>query len=137
LCEIPVVKEADIMWFWWFMFICDLLIPLLMIICGRMLWKNPPKSINGIIGYRTPRSMKNMDTWNFAHDYCGRLWWKMGWIMLIPSIMVQLPFYNSADNTIGMVGGILCTVQCVILIVSIVPTETALRRNFTDEGTRR
>jgi hypothetical protein len=81
--------------------------------------------------------MENMDTWNFAHDYCGRLWWKIGLIMLIPSIIVQLPFYNSADNTIGLVGGILCTVQCVILIVSIFPTETALKRYFTDEGTRR
>jgi uncharacterized membrane protein len=108
-----------------------------MIVCGRMMWKNPPKSINGIIGYRTSRSMKNMDTWKFAHDYCGRLWWKMGWIMLIPSIIIQLPIYNSADNTIGMVGGILCTVQCVFLIISIFPTETALRKNFTDEGIRR
>jgi uncharacterized membrane protein len=122
------------MWFWWFMFICDLLIPLVMIICGRMMWKNPPKRINSIIGYRTSRSMKNMDTWNFAHDYCGRLWWKMGWIVLIPSIIVQLPFYGSLVSTIGIVGGILCTVQCVILIVSIFPTEMALRRNFTDEG---
>jgi uncharacterized membrane protein len=125
------------MWFWWFMFICDLLIPLLMIICGRMMWKKPPKSINSITGYRTSRSMKNTDTWNFAHDYCGRLWWKMGWIMLIPSIIVPLPFYNSLANTIGIVGGILCTVQCVMMVVSMIPTETALKRNFTDEGMRR
>ncbi|MBO5057040.1 MAG: SdpI family protein [Lachnospiraceae bacterium] len=62
------------MWFWWFMFVCDLLIPVFMIICGRMMWKNSPKSINGIIGYRTTRSMQNKDTWRFAHDYCGRLW---------------------------------------------------------------
>jgi hypothetical protein len=81
--------------------------------------------------------MKNIDTWKFAHDYCGRLWWKMGWIMLMPSIIVQLPFYNSSVSTIGIVGGILCTVQGVIMIVSIIPTETALKRNFTDEGIRR
>jgi uncharacterized membrane protein len=122
------------MWFWWFMFICDLLIPLLMILCGRMMWKNPPKSINGIIGYRTSRSMKNMDTWKFAHDYCGRLWWKIGWVMLIPSIIIQLPFYNSSVDTIGMVCGILCAVQCVFLVGSIIPTEIALRRKFTDDG---
>ena len=125
------------MWFWWFMFVCDLLIPVLMIVCGKMMWKHSPKNINGIIGYRTTRSMKNMDTWKFAHDYCGRLWWKIGWIMLIPSIIVQFPFFNSDDNMIGVVGVILCTIQCVILIISIFPTERALKRNFTDDGTRR
>ena len=129
--------EVYLMWFWWFMFVCNLLIPVLMIVCGKMMWKHAPKNINGIIGYRTTRSMKNMDTWKFAHDYCGRLWWKIGWIMLIPSIIVQFPFFNSDDNMIGVVGGILCTIQCVILIISIFPTERALKRNFTDDGTRR
>lgn len=46
------------MWFWWFMFICDLMIPIVMIIAGRMMWKHCPKSINGIVGYRTTLSMK-------------------------------------------------------------------------------
>ena len=39
--------------------------------------KYPPKEINGIIGYRTTMSRKNMDTWKFAHDYCGKLWLKL------------------------------------------------------------
>ena len=52
------------MWFWWFMFICDLIIPVVMVIGGRMMWKHCPKHINGMSGYRTTRSMKNMDTWN-------------------------------------------------------------------------
>lgn len=119
------------MGFWWFMFLCDLLIPFIMIISGRMMWKHPPKSINAVMGYRTKRSMKNMDTWNFAHDHCGRLWWRIGWAMLIPSAVIQLPFYNSSENVIGTVGGILCTIQCLALIVSIFPTEIALKRNFT------
>lgn len=125
------------MWFWWFMFVGDLLIPALMIGCGRMMWKHAPLNVNGIIGYRTKRSMRNLDTWKFAHDYCGRLWWKIGWIMLIPSAIVHFPFYNSSENEIGIVGCILCTIQCVVLIVSIFPTEWALKRNFTNEGLRK
>lgn len=54
--------------------------------------------------------MKNMDTWKFAHDYYGRLCWKIGLIMLILSIVVHLPFYNEFDDYIGIVSGILCTV---------------------------
>ena len=125
------------MWFWWFMLCCDVLIPVLMIIAGRMMWKRPPKTINGTVGYRTSRSMMNMDTWNFAHDYCGRLWWKIGWIMLVPSILIHIPLYGRSENAIGIVCGILITVQTIVLIASIFPTERALKRTFTDSGKRR
>ncbi len=124
------------MWFWWFMLVCDLLIPILMIIAGNMMWKHSPEK-NWVIGYRTTRSMKNTDTWKFAQDYCGRIWWKIGWIMLFPSLVVHFPLYHGSEDTIGAVGGILCTVQCVILIGSIFPTERALKRTFTDEGIRK
>ena len=76
------------MWFWWFMFVSNLLIPALLIAVGYSMWKHCPGKINAVIGYRTRRSMKNMDTWKFAHEYCGRLWWKIGWGMLLPSVPV-------------------------------------------------
>lgn len=125
------------MWFWWFMFTFDLLIPILMIIVGKVMWKHPPGKINSVIGYRTSRSMKNTDTWKYAHNYCGRLWWKTGWIMLIFSVIVHFPFYHSTENIIGAAGGILCTIQCIILIVPVFSTERALKRNFTDEGIKK
>lgn len=116
------------MCFWWLMFTFDLLIPIFMIGLRKMMWKHSPKNINGIIGYRTQLSMKNLDTWRFAHDYCGQLWWKIGWIMLIPSVIVHFLFYNSSENKIGMAGGILCSIQCVILIVSVFLTERELKK---------
>ena len=125
------------MWFWWFMFCCDILIPVVMIAWGWMMWKHCPKNINGLIGYRTSRSMRNMDTWNFSHEYCGKLWWKTGWIILIPSIIFHIPFYGTDDSTIGVVGGILVTIQVIILIASLFSTERALKRNFTDDGIRK
>lgn len=125
------------MWFWWFMFICDLLVPVTMIVSGKIMGKHPPKDINGLIGYRTTRSMKNLDTWNFAHHYCGRLWWKIGWIMLVPSFLIHLPFYNKSESIIGILGAVICTLQCIIMIISIYPTERALKRYFTDEGIRK
>lgn len=125
------------MWFWWFLFVCDLLIPTLMIVSGRMMWKRPPEKINGIIGYRTSYSMKNQDTWKFAHDYCGRLWWNIGRILFIVSASVHIPFYRASETVIGTVSGILCTVQCVMLIASVFPTEWALRKTFTREGIRK
>lgn len=125
------------MWFWWFMFVCNLLIPVILIIVGRMMWKHCPKKINTVYGYRTKRSMKNMDTWRFAHNYCGRLWWKIGWFSLFPSVVVQIPFFESSEDVIGIVGGIICMIQVVILIASIFLTEAALKKTLNDDGTRR
>lgn len=125
------------MWFWWFLFGCDLLIPILMIIGGRMMWKHPPKNINGFMGYRTTRSMKNMDTWKFAHEYSGKLWWKLGWIILLPSILVHIPFYNSTDDEISVISLIVASVQIIVLIGSIYPTERALKNTFTESGLRK
>ncbi len=125
------------MWFWWFMLVCDLLIPVLMIGAGNMMWKHAPKDINGIIGYRTPRSMINIDTWKFANGYCGRLWRKIGRMMLIPSLVIHVPFYHGSEDVIGAAGAILCAVQCAVLILTIFPTERALKRTFTDDGIRR
>lgn len=67
---------------------CNLVVPLLMIGVGRMMMKHPPKTINMVFGYRTSRSMKNQEAWDFAQVYCRKLWWKIGWIML-PTLIVE------------------------------------------------
>lgn len=125
------------MGFWIFMFICNAIIPALMIIAGRIMWKKTPKKINHIYGYRTKSSMKNMDTWKFAHEYSGRLWWKAGWILLIPTVIIQLPFMNSSEDIIGILGMLLCIIQCAVLILTILLTEKALRENFDEQGDRK
>ena len=133
-----ISKERKLfMPFWWFMFICNLLIPIIMVIAGLLMWIKCPKEINSFFGYRTTRSMINTDTWKFAHNYCGRLWFILGLITLIPTVIAQIPFYNSSEKVIGIVGTIIMTVQCAILIISIFPTEIALKRTFNDEGTRK
>ncbi len=121
------------MWFWWFILICDSLIPIVMIICGRMMWKHYPKKINVMFGYRTRRSMKNMDTWKFAHEHAGKTWWKVGWIILFPTILIHIPIYNSSENIIGIASCVLVTVQLIILIGSIFPTEIALKNEFKED----
>jgi len=59
------------MGFWLFMLINNLIVPAIMIGIGRIFVSHPPKKINGIYGYRTKRSMKNNETWRFAHHYCA------------------------------------------------------------------
>ena len=125
------------MYFWWFMLICDMLIPLSMLGFGILMLKRPPKDINSLFGYRTTMSMKNMDTWKFAHSYAGRLWWKIGLITTIPTIAAHIPFYNANEDMIGFLGIIVMTVQCLILVASIFPVENALNKAFNKDGTRK
>lgn len=122
---------------WWLLEVCNILIPTIMLVAGYMMWKHCPKEINWVYGYRTSRSMKNMDTWRFAHEFCGRLWWRLGWILLIPSIVVLIPFIYSSEEVIGTVGFVVMIIQCIALIVSIFPTEIALKKNFDENGIRR
>lgn len=68
-----------------FNIVFTLFIPVLMILCGYLMYKHTPKDINVLVGYRTAMSMKNQETWDFAHNYCGRLWVKVGAVMTIIS----------------------------------------------------
>lgn len=125
------------MGFWIFMFICDLLIPVTMIVFGKYFIRSAPKEINSLFGYRTTMSMKNKGTWNFAHNYCGNLWWKCGLCVLIATIIGMIFVIEKAENIVGITGGVICGVQLVFLIGSIVPTEVALKKKFDENGVRR
>ena len=125
------------MWFWWFMFVCNMLYSVAMVVAGWYMWKHTPKRINSVGGYRSKRAMVNMDTWKFAHENCGKRWWKIGWMMLIPTVLIQIPFYGKSDDAIGWLGLAICIVECTILIVSVMPTERALKAAFTADGRRK
>ncbi|CAH1222832.1 MULTISPECIES: SdpI family protein [unclassified Paenibacillus] len=50
-------------------------------VMGLMLYKKPPKQINGIYGYRTPRSMSDLELWHEAQRYSSNLMMQFGVIM--------------------------------------------------------
>lgn len=125
------------MGFWVFMMICSLLIPFTMIVLGKLFIKNPPQEINGVFGYRTKMSMKNKDTWEFAHKYCGKLWVTIGCIMLPLSLIAMLFIIGKGKDPVGILGGIVCCIQTVFLVISIIPTEKALKRTFDENGNRK
>jgi len=125
------------MGFWIFMLIMDLLLPFTMIGFGRYFMKKAPKEINSVFGYRTSMSMKNKDTWEFAHKYCGKVWYACGMVMLPITVIFMLLVIGKNEDCVGSIGGIICGVQLIPLIGSIIPTEIALKKNFDKNGTRR
>ncbi len=82
-------------------------------------------------------SMKNKDTWEFAHKYCGKVWYVCGMVMLPITVIFMLLVIGKNEDCVGSIGGIICGVQLIPLIGSILPTEIALKKNFDKNGTRR
>lgn len=125
------------MGFWIFMLLMDLLIPLTMIGLGRLFLTKAPKNINATFGYRTAMSMKNKDTWEFAHKFCGKLWFRWGVVLLPISVIPLIFVLNKSIDTIGTVGGMICAIQLIPLVGTIFPTEAALKKTFDSNGVRR
>lgn len=100
-----------------------------------MIWrKKPPEKINMYYGYRTTRSMKNKATWDFAHEYIGKIWPLIGIILLIFSLPWPIIFRNRSEDALGILVIVIIGVQLAGLILSIILTEISLRKNFDENG---
>ncbi len=120
--------------FWAYMLVMALLLPVSMIAFGRWFEKGGPRKINGTVGYRTRRSMLSQETWVYAHRFFGRLWWILGWVLLPISVVVMIFFWGKDVETIGWAGLGVMMVQMVFLLLPMILTERALRARFDDFG---
>ena len=125
------------MGFWIFMLAMNLLFPLIMIVMGRYFMKKSPKEINYIFGYRTNMSMKNKDTWDFAHKYFGKRWFCLGWLLIPISVIPMLFVIGKGEDIIGTVGMVVMVIDLILLIAPIFPTERALKKIFDKDGNKR
>ena len=109
-----------------FFYITDLLLPVMMTLLGYVFIKRPPKNINMFYGYRTSRSMRSMESWNYAHERCGRLWIKLGPVLIILILFSKLliPLNEEILSLIHM------TILIFFLFATIFVVEQDLKRKF-------
>ena len=120
-----------------FMLIMVLLIPLTMLFFGWLLFRKTPKEINYVYGYRTKRSMMNEETWRFANQYFGKVWYLCGLISVPLSVTAIALVIGKGTETVGTIGGIITMLQMIPLVGAIIPTEIALKKNFDENGRRK
>ena len=125
------------MGFWLYCLGMNLLIPAIMALFGQIFLKRPPKNINAIYGYRTSRSMKNQQTWDFAHQVCGRIWRAGGLILLPLTLAFYLCLLGQPVNRLGVWSIAATIVQLMVLMGTIFPVERALKNTFDDFGRKR
>lgn len=91
------------------------LIGAIFIIAGLIMLIFPPKKINSLYGYRTPRSMKNIDNWNFAQKFSAKLMMIGGFVTL--SIGIFETIFDMDEEVINLSGLIILILFAVILII--------------------
>lgn len=123
--------------FYIYMLLTSLLIPVIMLVFGWIFHRQAPKKINVWYGYRSARSMKNEDTWVFAHQHIGRTWMLVGAVLLVISVIPMIAVYGKDDDTVSVVSLVLLFVQMLPMIMSLIPTERALKRTFDENGIRK
>ncbi|HCW53185.1 MAG TPA: hypothetical protein DG753_05510 [Clostridium sp.] len=117
-----------------FLGICNLLIPIVMIVVGVISSREIPENINTFIGYRTKRSMKNIDTWKFANKYCGELWKKLGIEIFAISIICNVPGFIFEIEVYSIISLVLIVIQIAVIIFSIYLVERELKNKFDENG---
>ena len=103
--------------------IVSIIVPIVMIICGFMMYKFPPKDRFGCMGYRTARSRQSDESFLFAQIYCGKLWIIVGVCMLIITIILSYIYKLSIYNFFVLA-------QVIIMVLTIIPVECKLKEKF-------
>lgn len=94
-------------------------------VAGFILWKFPPRKINWLYGYRTARSMKSQESWDFAQPYAGKELIRQGVLMSLiglPGPWLPLKPVMAAFLSIP--------VMLALLGVLLYRTEKALKERF-------
>ncbi len=114
-------------------------VPAILLGFGWRFMKKPPQEINGVYGYRTSMSMKNQDTWDFAHQVCGRVWRRTGWLLLALSaaILAWMQTLPGGGQTNWLLGILVMLAETAALVLTIIPVERALKKTFDRDGNRR
>ena len=97
---------------------------------GYYFSKYPPKEINSLYGYRTNRSMRNKECWDFANNHSSALMLKYALL----TTAVQAIGILLVNEKQALLAGAIVLVST--LIISVFQTEQALKKHFDKEGNR-
>ncbi len=94
-------------------------------ITGRLVHSFLPKKINHIYGYRTKRSMKSQEAWDFAQKHNVELMIKSGIFLIGASILGPIVKFSPGWGVV-----ISLTIILGAIAYMIYQTETALKEKF-------
>lgn len=96
-------------------------IAFLIILIPLFFFYRPPKKMNGLYGYRTPRSMENQKYWDMAQRYASKLFLQSS----ILTILCQIVFIFLIKIHLAIV--ITLGVWLFLVFITILKTEAYLK----------
>ncbi len=116
--------------------ICSMVVPVVMVIAGAVYIAVVAKKKGSLLGYHSAMSSKNSDTWQFAHERIGRLWF--GWGIILAVITAFLMFMLRAETAQSVCAATvgICFFQILIMVLPLRMVEKALRFTFNKYGER-
>ena len=114
-------------------YISTLICTLILTVVGVVFWMYPPKKINEFYGYRTTRSRKSQEAWDFAQRYSAKLMTIFGLAALVVAAVAHwLRNCLCLNSNFLMLYDICITLLLPIIVVlpPIVLTELELRKRF-------
>jgi len=104
---------------------------------GFLFERHSPKKINFVLGYRSFRSMKNQETWDYGNKLSGLLLSRFGIILFIISTAALIFVHGSSETIIRNVGIAIIVLHAVIIVSCALATELSLHRHFDKDGNPR
>jgi uncharacterized membrane protein len=92
-------------------------------VAGYIMYKWPPKEINGLYGYRTGSSMKSQEQWDFAQVYAAKQMIKCGVAMIVTGLLMAV--FSVQVEIIAGIGMLMLFVVTSYMIYS---TEQAIKK---------
>jgi uncharacterized membrane protein len=111
-----------------FFWIVDLLIPIGMVAFGLLFKFKPPKKINILYGYRTARSMKSQEAWDYAHSRIATIWINIG-VALFFGITLSKLFTPVSEEYLSLVH---IGIGIIALFIGIPFIEKDLKTKYDD-----
>jgi len=102
----------------------------LLFLISIIFWKLPPKKINSLYGYRTPKATQNQQIWDYANTSFNK------------SLLIYagISFLAGLAFVTFLIAALTCQPRAFLflsIIVSIVKTEKSLTEHFTEEGKKK
>lgn len=115
-----------------------LILPAVMEISGLIMMLHPPKTRNVLFGYRTPRSLRSQETWDFANYYGGTLYVYLGFYITAATLLTDLilKMVKADGSTTATAIIVLVLLQALCFVFPLFFVETKLKSHFDSEGRR-
>lgn len=106
-----------------------LTIAILMMGIALFYWKNQPAKINKLYGYRTKRSMQNIEVWRAANAHSAKMFINHGLVLLALAIVLsvfKVPYALIIFVVLLLTG----------IIFGAIQTAVYLKKNFDANGNK-